>query len=241
MTCTVDRALKAHCLSICCILSLCLSRSEVLRSLRHYLWAQSQGYHNTDHLEKRHRKRKPSTVFCEWNTHHQFDQHWNCLEGNVLGTHETGWSTQVFPNTWIQPWTELQYSADSKNKQTTAAVSGLYNLEGSSTFTFSSPDDLSSVTAMWAALNMRFSTWKGTSLLTGIYSTWSTRYLASWGYCLFTVGIWAAEELLVWRVWWSCRLVSISSRQSPWSACDAISGLGLPLSGSTRLSCVAPR
>ena len=77
MTCTVDRALKVHCLSICCILSLCLSRSEVLRSLRHYLWAQSQGYHNTDRLEKRHRKRKPSIVFCEWNTHHQFDQHWN--------------------------------------------------------------------------------------------------------------------------------------------------------------------
>ena len=32
---------------------LLLRRSEVLRSLRHYLWAQSQGHHTTDHLEER--------------------------------------------------------------------------------------------------------------------------------------------------------------------------------------------
>ena len=30
-----------------------LGRSEVLRSLRHYLWAQSQGHHTIDHLEER--------------------------------------------------------------------------------------------------------------------------------------------------------------------------------------------
>ena len=32
---------------------LLLRRSEVLRSLRHYLRAQSQRHHTTDHLEKR--------------------------------------------------------------------------------------------------------------------------------------------------------------------------------------------
>ena len=32
---------------------LLLRRSEVLRSLRHYLWAQSQGHHTIDHLEER--------------------------------------------------------------------------------------------------------------------------------------------------------------------------------------------
>ena len=32
---------------------LLLGRSEVLRSLKHYLWAQSQGHHSTDCLEER--------------------------------------------------------------------------------------------------------------------------------------------------------------------------------------------
>ena len=32
---------------------LLLGRSEVLRSFRHYLRAQSQGYHTIDHLEER--------------------------------------------------------------------------------------------------------------------------------------------------------------------------------------------
>ena len=31
---------------------LLLGRSEVLRSLRHYLWAQSQGHHTIDRLEE---------------------------------------------------------------------------------------------------------------------------------------------------------------------------------------------
>ena len=36
-----------------------LVRSEVMRSLRHYLWAQSQGHHTIDLLEeKRSGKRK---------------------------------------------------------------------------------------------------------------------------------------------------------------------------------------
>ena len=32
---------------------LLLGRSEVLRSLEHYLWAQSQGHHTIDRLEER--------------------------------------------------------------------------------------------------------------------------------------------------------------------------------------------
>ena len=32
---------------------LCLRRSQVLSSLRHYLWAQSQGHHTIDHTEER--------------------------------------------------------------------------------------------------------------------------------------------------------------------------------------------
>ena len=35
----------------------CFSEALVLRSLRHFLWAQSQGHHNTDHLEERGIKR----------------------------------------------------------------------------------------------------------------------------------------------------------------------------------------
>ena len=38
--------------------SLLLERAEVLRSLRHYLRAQSQGHHTLDRLEKRRGKRK---------------------------------------------------------------------------------------------------------------------------------------------------------------------------------------
>ena len=32
---------------------LLLGRSEVLRTLRHYLWAQSQGHHPADHMEEK--------------------------------------------------------------------------------------------------------------------------------------------------------------------------------------------
>ena len=39
---------KAHLTS-----GLLLRKSEVLRSLRHYLWAQSQGHYTTDRLEER--------------------------------------------------------------------------------------------------------------------------------------------------------------------------------------------
>ena len=43
-----------------------LGRSEVLRSLRHYLRAQSQGHHTIDRLEERGvLKRKRSTTFLE--------------------------------------------------------------------------------------------------------------------------------------------------------------------------------
>ena len=42
-----------------------LGISEVLRSLRHYLRAQSQEYHIIDILVERRRKRKRSTIFFE--------------------------------------------------------------------------------------------------------------------------------------------------------------------------------
>ena len=54
-----------------------LGRSEVLRSLRHYLWAQSQGQHTIDRLEKgvERGSARPSDS----------DEHWNRLKGNVGG------------------------------------------------------------------------------------------------------------------------------------------------------------
>ena len=76
---------------------LLLGRSEVLRSLRHYLWAQSQGHHTIDHLEKRGTergnprrcfswkdKRGPSSI--RWTSKPFQRQRW----GNFW---ETGWST----------------------------------------------------------------------------------------------------------------------------------------------------
>ena len=47
-----DRVSKAAITS-----GLCLARSEVLRSLRHYLRAQNQGHHTIDRLEERFMER----------------------------------------------------------------------------------------------------------------------------------------------------------------------------------------
>ena len=49
------------------IRGLLLGRSEVLRSLRHFLWAQSQGHHTIDHLQggERRRKRKRYMIFLK--------------------------------------------------------------------------------------------------------------------------------------------------------------------------------
>ena len=42
---------------------LCLGRSKVLRSLRHYLRAQSQGHHTIDRLEERGVERRSARLF----------------------------------------------------------------------------------------------------------------------------------------------------------------------------------
>ena len=69
---------------------LCLGRSEVLRSLRHYLRAQSQGNHTIDRLEERGVERG---FFDDlpWRTrsrHRQSDEHRNYFKGNVGVTSE---------------------------------------------------------------------------------------------------------------------------------------------------------
>ena len=67
-------------------------RSEVLRSLRHYLRAQSQRYHTIDHQEKRGVERGSArrSSFRETREgYRQSDEHWNCFKGNVTETSES--------------------------------------------------------------------------------------------------------------------------------------------------------
>ena len=65
-----------------------LGRPDVLRSLRHYLLAQGQGYHTIDRLEERgvEIKRKSSMIFLERRRkgHRQPDQHWNCFKSRSV-------------------------------------------------------------------------------------------------------------------------------------------------------------
>ena len=66
-------------------------RSEVLRSLRHYLRAQSQRYHTIDHQEKRGVERGSArrSSFRETREgYRQSDEHWNRFKGNVGETSE---------------------------------------------------------------------------------------------------------------------------------------------------------
>ena len=61
---------------------LLLGRSEVLRSLRHYLLSQSQGHHTIDRLEERGVESKEEALdytFLERTRegHRQSDEHWN--------------------------------------------------------------------------------------------------------------------------------------------------------------------
>ena len=60
---------------------LLLGRSEVLRSLRHYLRAQSQGHHTIDRVEERGVERVFLEKMRERNCHS--DEHWNRSEGNI--------------------------------------------------------------------------------------------------------------------------------------------------------------
>ena len=69
-----------------------LGKFEVLRSLKHYLRAQSQGHHTIDRLEERGVE-KGSARGSSWKTrkgHRQSDEHWNCLKGNVGKTERRG-------------------------------------------------------------------------------------------------------------------------------------------------------
>ena len=66
-----------------------LGRTGVLRSLRHYLRAQSQGHQTIDRLEESGVKRRSSQRSSlkgrerEWKGHRQWDEHWNCSKGDV--------------------------------------------------------------------------------------------------------------------------------------------------------------
>ena len=67
-----------------------LGRSEVLRSLRHYLWAQSQGHHTIDHLEEKGEERGSArqSSLKGREDHRQSDEHCDCFKGNVGETSE---------------------------------------------------------------------------------------------------------------------------------------------------------
>ena len=64
---------------------LLLGRSEVLRSLRHYLQAQSQGHHTTDRPEERCVERGSAR---RSSLKGRSDEHWNRFKGNVGETSE---------------------------------------------------------------------------------------------------------------------------------------------------------
>ena len=67
---------------------LLLTRSEMLRSLRHYLRAQSQGHHTIDRLEERGVDMQ--TFFLERTRkgHGQSGEHWNLFKGDTRETSE---------------------------------------------------------------------------------------------------------------------------------------------------------
>ena len=75
---------------------LLLGTSEVLRSLRYYLRAQSQGHHTIYRLEERGVERGSARE-----GHCQSDEHWNRFKGNVGETSErrgaahTGFSERI--------------------------------------------------------------------------------------------------------------------------------------------------
>ena len=62
----------------------------MLRSLRHYLQAQNQGHHTTDHLEKREVEREALDDFLERTRegHRQSDKHWSHFKGDIAETSE---------------------------------------------------------------------------------------------------------------------------------------------------------
>ena len=70
---------------------LLLERSDVMRSLKHYLWAQSQGHHSIDRLEERgveSGSARRSSFERKREGHRQSDEHWNRFKGDVGETSE---------------------------------------------------------------------------------------------------------------------------------------------------------
>ena len=68
-----------------------LRRSEVLRSLKHYMWAQSQGHRTIDHQEKRSLERgsaRQSSLKGMREGRCQSDELWNRFRGNTGETSE---------------------------------------------------------------------------------------------------------------------------------------------------------
>ena len=88
-------------------------RSEVVRSLRHYLRAQKKGHHTIDRLDERGVERdRGATIFLERTRegHRQSDEHWNSFKGNVGEISEKrGGAHEVFSARidTILNWTEL--------------------------------------------------------------------------------------------------------------------------------------
>ena len=73
------------------ISGLLLGRSEVLRSLRHYLHAESQGHHTINPLEERGVERgsaRRSSLKVRERVHRQSDEHWNRFKGDIGETSE---------------------------------------------------------------------------------------------------------------------------------------------------------
>ena len=73
------------------ISNLRLRRSEVLRSLKHYMWAQSQGHRTIDHQEKRSVERgsaRQSSLKGMREGRCQSDKLWNRFRGNAGETSE---------------------------------------------------------------------------------------------------------------------------------------------------------
>ena len=58
-----------------------LGKSEVLRSLRHYLRTRTLRHYTIDRLEERDEER--GRVKRTRGVHRQPDEHWNCFKGNA--------------------------------------------------------------------------------------------------------------------------------------------------------------
>ena len=76
---------------------------EVLRSLRHYLQAQSQGHHNIDPLEERGVERGSARrSSLKGRGHCESDEHWTRFRGDFVETSERrGGAHMDLSEAWI--------------------------------------------------------------------------------------------------------------------------------------------